>query len=153
MVSTGAFNRALIDLIVSYCSFQCSGAGCGLSRDCFTGFCFFTAPGRGDLVLRFGSAASSSALMSATSSTLTRLVFRPDFGVVTLESSAKGLLGDPSSSSALTRFERRGAGVDPLAPTARSSAKALYSVTAGFAPLLVAYILPGADMRNLVMAR
>jgi len=57
MVSTSAFNSTRVDLIAWYCSFQCSGAGCGLSRDCCTGFCLFRAPEREDLV---GSVASST---------------------------------------------------------------------------------------------
>jgi hypothetical protein len=124
MVSTGAFNRVRIDLIVSYCSFQCSGVGCGLSRACCTGFCFFGAPEREGLALRLGSVASSSVLASVTFSTFTRLVDRLGFGVTALVPSAEEFVrGASSLLSVLIRFERRGAGVDPLVSAAESSAK------------------------------
>ena len=121
IVSTGAGNRERISLMESYVSRQPSGAGCGLSRACL-------------IVLGFRGDADAEGV-----------VLRPDLAFFPLSAAgaAPALVSDetvnsPSAaSSTLTRFERRGGGVDdgPGSSKSPSEFSSLNKVTEGFVGL------------------
>lgn len=118
IVSTGAGNRERISLMDSYVSRQCSGAGCGFSRACLIafGFCGDRDGVRPDLAFLPLSTAGADLAAEGENSPPS--------------------LSSSTTSSTLTRFERRG---DADGPGSESPSElrlsSLNKVTVGSAEL------------------